>query len=91
MSPNKSFVTIIRKLSKPIGGPQFYQGVAELADRGYTLIELAVPFGCKDFPSIPCMVMVDCEHTFCEIRQGKWPLLTVTEWEPVQHYYNYHM
>lgn len=87
MLPNRAIITITGKLTKVPGKPQIYQGIAELADSGYTRVEIALPFGVKDFPACPYMVTVDCETTYCEMRKGMWPLLTVTEWEPMQHYY----
>lgn len=85
MSFNRAIVTITGKL--PPGNTKMYQGVVELASNGYTRIEIALPDGVKDFPSVPYMVTVDCESTMCEGRKGKWPLLTIYEWEPMQHYY----
>lgn len=87
MLQNRAIVTITGKLPKSIGGPQLYQGVAELADTGFARVEIAVPQGVKDFPSTPYMFTVDCESTMCEMRPGKWPLLTVSEWSPLEHYY----
>lgn len=87
MLPNRAIVTITGKLPKLPGNPQFYQGIVELADYGFTRVEIALPHGVRDFPVTPYMVTVDCETTMCEMRKGKWPLLTVTEWEPMQHYY----
>ena len=87
MSPNRAIVTITGKLSKLPGKPQIYQGIVELADHGFTRVEIAIPHGVDDFPSVPYMVTVDCESTMCEMRKGKWPLLTVTYWESMQHYY----
>lgn len=87
MLANRAIVTITGKLSKEPGKPQIYQGVAELADSGFTRVEIALPYGVKDFPTCPYMVTVDCETTYCEMRKGKYPLLTVTDWEPIQHYY----
>ena len=87
MLANRAIVTITGKLTKVPGKPQIYQGVVELRDMGYVRVEIALPYGVKDFPECPYMVTVDCENTICEMRKGKWPLLTVTEWEPMQHYY----
>lgn len=87
MLPNRAIVTITGKLSKLPGKPQLYQGVVELADYGFTRVEVALPYGVKDFPSVPYMVTVDCGSTMCEMRKGRWPLLTVTDWEPMQYYY----
>ena len=87
MLANRAIVTITGKLPKVPGNPQIYQGIAELADNGFTKVEVALPFGVKDFPTCPYMVTVDCETTYCEMRKGKWPLLTVTDWQPMEHYY----
>lgn len=87
MPANRTIVTISGKLPKLPGNLQTYQGIVELANSGYTRVEIALPLGVKDFPYTPYMVTVDCELTMCEMRKGKLPLLTITEWEPMQHYY----
>lgn len=87
MLANRAIVTITRKLPKVPGNPQLYVGIAELADSGFTAVEVALPHGVKDFPSCPYMVTVDCDSTYCEMRKGKLPLLTVTDWQPMEHYY----
>ena len=87
MVPNRAIVSITRKLPKLRGKPQIYYGVVELADSGYTQVEIALPYGVKDFPACPYMVMVDCDNTYCERRKGKWPLLTITEWFDMEHMY----
>ena len=87
MLANRAIVTITGKLPKLPGNPQLYQGIVELADNGYTRVEIAISHGVRDFPVTPYMLTVDCESTMCEMRRGKWPLLTITEWEPMQHYY----
>lgn len=87
MLPNRAIVVTTGKLSKILGGPQMYHGVAELAGCGFARVEIALPNGVKDFPSTPYMFTVDCESTMCEMRQGRWPLLTVTDWQPMEHYY----
>ena len=87
MLQNRAIITTTGKLPKSIGGSRLYQGVAELADTGFARVEIALPYGVKDFPSTPYMFTVDCESTMCEMRQGKWPLLTVSEWLPLEHYY----
>ena len=87
MLQNRAIITITGKLLKSIGGPQLYQGVAELDSTGFARVEIALPQGVKDFPSTPYMFTVDCESTFCEMRQGRLPLLTVSEWSPLEHYY----
>lgn len=69
------------------GEPARYEGVTELADSGFTRVEIALPYGVKLFPDVPYMVTVDCETTFCEYRKGLLPLLTVTDWQPMTHYY----
>lgn len=84
---NRALVTITGKLKQLPGGPYLYMGVTELADTGFTNVEIALPFGVKDFPRVPYMVTVDCESTMAEFRKGKCPLLTVTEWQPITHYY----
>lgn len=84
---NRAIVTITRKLPKLPGNPILYEGVTELSNTGYTRVEIALPHGVKDFPAVPYMVTVDCETAFCEFRKGMLPLLTITEWEPMQHYY----
>ena len=87
MLPNKAIVTITGKLPHVPGRPQLYQGVAELANTGFARVEIALPQGVRDFPSCPYMVTVDCESTMCEMRKGKWPLLTIVEWSPMEYYY----
>lgn len=87
MLENRAIVTITRKLPKVSGSPQFYKGVAELADSGFTTVEVALPYGVKDFPVCPYMVTVDCATTVCEFRKGKIPLLTITDWKPMEHFY----
>lgn len=87
MLQNRAIVTTTGKLPKSIGGPQLYQGVAELAGTGFARVEIALPHGVKDLPSTPYMFTVDCESTMCEMRPGKWPLLTVSEWAPLDHFY----
>lgn len=84
---NRAIVTITRKLPKLPGQPTAYEGVTELANTGYTRVEIALPHGVENFPAVPYMVTVDCETAFCESRKGMLPLLTITEWEPMQHYY----
>lgn len=88
MLANRAIVTITGKLPKVPGIPQLYKGVVELADSGFTTVEVALSNGVKDFPACPYMVTVDCESTFCELRKGKTPLLTITEWCPMEHYYS---
>lgn len=88
MLANRAIVTITGKLPKLPGNPQLYQGVVELAGNGFTRVEIVISHGVREFPSTPYMVTVDCESTMCEMRKGKWPLLTITEWEPMQHYYS---
>ena len=87
MLANRAIVTITGKLPRVPGNPQLYQGIVELADSGYTRVEVVLPYGVRDFPVCPYMVTVDCESTICEMRKGKWPLLTVVEWSPMEHYY----
>lgn len=84
---NRTIVTITGKLPKVPGKPTLYQGVVELVNNGYTRVEIALPQGVRDFPACPYMVTVDCESTMCEMRRGMWPLLTVLEWQPMEHYY----
>lgn len=84
---NRAIVTITRKLPKLPGGPILYEGVTELSNTGYTRVEIALPYGVEDFPTFPYMVTAGCETAFCEFRKGMLPLLTITEWEPMQHYY----
>lgn len=86
MLPNRAIVTITGKLPKVPGNPIMYQGVVELADRGFTRVEIALPQGVKEFPACPYMVTVDCESTICEMRKGMWPLLTIVEWSPMEYY-----
>lgn len=87
MSVNRAIVTITGNFPKVPGNPKLYKGVVELASMGYTSVEIAIPHGVKDFPACPYMVTVDCESTYCEMRKGKLPLLTVTDWQPMEHYY----
>lgn len=87
MVANRAIVAITGKFPKVPGNPQLYKGVVELADSGYTSVEIALPHGVEQFPACPYMVTVDCESTYCEMRKGKWPLLTITDWQPMQHYY----
>lgn len=87
MLANRAIVTITGKLPKVPGNPQLYKGVVELADSGFTTVEVVLPHGVKDFPVCPYMVTVDCETSFCEFRKGMIPLLTVTDWQPMEHYY----
>lgn len=87
MLSNRAIVTITGKSTKLPGNAKLYQGVVELATTGLTFVEIALSYGAKEFPSIPYMITVDCESTICEMRKGKWPLLTVAEWEPMTHYY----
>lgn len=84
---NRAIVTITRKLPKLPGKPQTYQGVVELLNMGYTQVEIALPHGVYDFPACPYMVTVDCNNTYCEMRKGQWPLLTITEWFEMEHMY----
>lgn len=83
----RAIVTITGKLPKVPGNPQLYKGVVELVNVGFTHVEVVLPHGVNDFPSCPYMVTVDCETTHCEMRKGKWPLLTVIDWQPMEHYY----
>ena len=87
MVPNRAIVTIIGKLPKVPGNPQIYKGIVELADSGFTPVEVVLPHGVEQFPACPYMVTVDCETTYCEMRKGKRPLLTITDWQPMEHYY----
>ena len=88
MLPNRAIVTITGKLSKlPSALAERYVGVAELADSGFTTVEIVLPFGTRSFTSVPYMVTVDCVSTICEFRRGKIPLLTVTDWQPMEYYY----
>lgn len=87
MLSNRAIVTITGRSSRLSGSVKLYQGVVELAGPGFTFVEIALSYGAKEFPSIPYMITVDCESTICEMRKGKWPLLTVAEWEPMTHFY----
>lgn len=90
MLTNRAIVTItgeMKSFPRNPGESAKYLGVVELADSGFTTVEVALPFGTLNFPHVPFMVTVDCDITICEYRKGKIPLLTVTEWEPMQYYY----
>ena len=84
---NRAIVTITRKLSKLPGKPILYEGITELVNAGYTRVEIALPHGVMDFPQAPYMATVDCETSFCEFRKGMLPLLTITDWRPMEHFY----
>ena len=88
MLKNRAIVTITGKLNKLPGiSAERYIGVVELADSGFTTVEVVLPFGTRNFTTVPYMVTVDCDSTVCEFRKGKIPLLTVTDWQPMEHYY----
>lgn len=88
MLSNRAIVTITGKLNKLSGASvERYTGVVELADSGFTTVEVVLPFGTRIFTSVPYMVTVDCDSTVCEFRKGRIPLLTVTDWQPMEHYY----
>lgn len=87
MLANRAIVTITGKRPKVPGKPLLYEGVIELVDSGFTRVEIALPQGVRDFPACPYMVTVDCQDTICEMRKGRWPLLTVVDWQPMEHYY----
>lgn len=90
MLANRAIVTItgeMQSFPRNPGESAKYIGVAELADSGFTTVEIALPFGTRNFPKVPFMVTVDCDSTICEFRKGKFPLLTITDWQPMEHYY----
>ena len=87
MQYNRAIITITGRLPKLPGKPRRYKGVAELIDYGFIHAEIELPIGVDEFPSVPYMITVDCDSTMSEIRDGKCPLIIVTEWESMQHYY----
>ena len=87
-STNRAILTIYRKIDNPRHtNPVSYNGVIELMDRGFVHVEVVLPMGVKPFPYVPYMVTVSCEDTFAEYRKGAIPLLTVNQWEEMEHYY----
>lgn len=86
MPANRAIVTITREMKDC---PHKYLGVVELVDRGFTTVEVVLSFGTQKFPNVPFMVTVDSDTTYCEFRNGKMPLLTVTEWQSMEHFYMY--
>lgn len=90
MLTNRAIVTItgeMQSFSRKPGESAKYLGVVELANSGFSTVEIVLPFGTRDFPHVPFMVTVNCDSTICEYRKGKKPLLTVTDWQPMEHYY----
>ena len=65
-----------------------YVGIVELSQYGYIRTELHFPYGVKVPPHIPYMVLVDCNDTVAEIRDGKYPLITVNKWDEFEELYS---
>lgn len=90
MSTIRAIVTItgeMQSFPRNPGEPAKYIGVVELANSGFTTVEVVLSSGIRKFPNVPFMVIVDCDSTICEFRKGKIPLLTITDWQPMEHYY----
>lgn len=89
MTPkNLAVVAIVKRLPRSVGvTPYRYLGIAEISGFGFREVEVALPFGVRDFPYFPYMVTVDGDTTFIEFRRGKTPLLQVTEWKALDEWY----
>lgn len=86
VSKERAIITIYGMLGNRRLGR--YLAVAELADRGYTRVELKLLNGVDEFPSLPYMVTVACDDVYAELREhDQIPLLIINEWQPMNHFY----
>ena len=84
---NRAIVTVYKRVGKVNHSPSRYIGVVELSDYGFSIVEIVLQQGVRDFPQCPYMATVPCADTFVEFRKGLNPLLNINEWEELRHFY----
>ena len=77
----QQMVTVYGAIS-PRNCPASYAGVTRLPNRGEVLVTVLVPYGVRQFPKVPCTILVPTDNTFVEYRKTERPVLTVNYWEP---------
>ena len=81
---NRAIVAVWGESKFPLSdGRKSYVGVAELAEFGFMRVEIQLLSGVREFPKYPYMVTVNCGLSMVEMRQGKYPLLVLSEWQDI--------